>query len=196
MFGGGSSGAFAIEQLLAFLFMPPLLRDVTRNLGGADDISSSVFDGRNGEGHVDPTPIFSDPHRLVVINALAPIEPCKNLRFFIDSIRRNQHRDRLADGLRRTVTKRSLSSGVPAGDNALQCFADNRVICGLDDCREARSQLLRLFGLADVPKAPHSSGGLAVDVLDLREPLDNAPVFQPELVEDFLAGRVDLCHAG
>ena len=57
---------------------------------------------------------------------------------FVLMIRRDQHEERLADCLRRSVAGDALGSVVPRGDGAVERLADDRVVGGLDDRRQQR----------------------------------------------------------
>ena len=83
---------------------------------------------RDGHGYGDGSSIFAETHGFEMLHALAAFEAIQDLRFFIEAIRRKKNGDRLADHLLGGVAEYPLGGLVPASDDAVQVFADNRVI--------------------------------------------------------------------
>src|SRR5690242_3196151 len=63
-----------------------------------------------------------------MVDTFALAEPRQDVRLFALSIRRNQNGHRPADDFIRSVTKHPLRAVVPAPDDSIQVFADNRVV--------------------------------------------------------------------
>jgi hypothetical protein len=85
-----------------------------------------------------------------MLDALATTDLLDNPRLLIDKFRRKQHQDRFTDRFVRGVSKHSLGGRIPAGDGAFQCFANDRVFRGIDDCCEASDCFFRLVAIGDV----------------------------------------------
>ena len=87
-----------------------------------------------------------------MVDPLAAAYALQNAAHFIEAIRRHENRDRLADDLLRRVAEDPLRAGVPGGDDAVQIFADDRVVGRFDYGGELRCSLLGLLALADVAR--------------------------------------------
>jgi hypothetical protein len=73
-----------------------------------------------------------------MLDAFAARNFPQNLGDFIGTIARRQDRDVLSDRLFRRVAVNALGSLVPTGDSAVQVFADDRVLGGIDNRGQAR----------------------------------------------------------
>ena len=107
---------------------PRTLRDVSGDLGGADDSSPDVPDGRAGEGDVDPPPPLRHAHGFKVVDRLPPPNALEDVRLLRHSILGDDAHDGLADHLRRPVAEDPFSRWVPGGDDPLERLADDRVV--------------------------------------------------------------------
>ena len=85
-----------------------------------------------------------------MIYALAPPEAVQNLRLFVAPIRGNQHGDGPPDRFLGRVAEQPLRALVPTGDDAVEVFADDRVVGGIDNGRQRRSSLLAVLAFGDV----------------------------------------------
>jgi hypothetical protein len=69
-----------------------------------------------------------------VIDTLPGTNFAQNEVFFVVQVRGNEAEDGLADDLARFIAKNAAGSLVPTADDAIEIFADNRVIGRSDDC--------------------------------------------------------------
>ncbi|HTB50073.1 MAG TPA: hypothetical protein VK701_03780, partial [Solirubrobacteraceae bacterium] len=67
-----------------------LLGDVAGDLRGADDPSRGVADRRDRHRDVDLAPVLASPHRLEVVNPLAPPNTVQNHVLFVQSLGRKE----------------------------------------------------------------------------------------------------------
>ena len=109
-----------------------------------------VSDRRNREGNLKRSTIFADADRIEMIYALAPLEAVQNLRLFVAPVRGNQHGDGPPDRFLGRVAEQPLRAFVPTGDDAVEVFADDRVVGGIDNGRQQRSSLLAVLAFGDV----------------------------------------------
>jgi hypothetical protein len=63
-----------------------------------------------------------------MVDAFAPAQARKDRRFFVDVVRRHQHRHRTADGLLGGVAEDALRTLVPGLDDAFQRLGDDGVV--------------------------------------------------------------------
>ena len=91
------------------------------------------------------------------------MHPVKNLLLFVITIRRNNDRDRFLDRLFRSITEETLGPGIPAGNDSVEVFADNRVIGGFNDRRQLPARFFAAFAIRDVAQI----GGKNRRVVDL-----------------------------
>ena len=73
------------------------------------------------------------PNRLKMIYPLSSPDTGQNLALFLKPVLWNNDSDGLANRLCRGVAEEALRTPVPAGDNAVEVLAYDRVIAGLDD---------------------------------------------------------------
>jgi hypothetical protein len=66
-----------------------------------------------------------------MVHTFATLEPPENFRLFLLAVRRNQHRNGLADGFLGRVAEQTLRAFVPTGDNAVEVYADDGVVRGV-----------------------------------------------------------------
>src|SRR5665809_127016 len=109
------------------------LGNVSSNFRGTNDLAVEVFHRRNSDGHMDEPSILALPDGVERGNTFPSSEPLNYLSFFFISIQWHQKCDRSADGLLSRVTENALSASIPTRDNAVQSFAENRVIRRFDN---------------------------------------------------------------
>jgi hypothetical protein len=63
-----------------------------------------------------------------MLDALAAADALENSRFLVDAIQWNENRDRFPDDLVSRIAEKPLRTAVPTGDDAVEVFADDRVI--------------------------------------------------------------------
>jgi hypothetical protein len=76
-----------------------------------------------------------------VLNRFASRDPIDDRRFLVLAVRGDDHADRLADRLRRCIAEHAFSRWIPRKDDAVQVFADDRVIRRGDQRSEQRSRI-------------------------------------------------------
>src|SRR5262249_12887450 len=109
-----------------------------------------VAQRRHGERYVDAAAILGDAHGLVMVDAFAALQPREDLPLLAVQFRRDNAKDRLADHLARLVAEDPRRARVPRGDAALDGFADDGVVGGYHDGRQARRLKFRVVLLGDV----------------------------------------------
>src|SRR5262249_47918684 len=130
------------------------LGDVTRNLGCANHLAIRIQYRRDAERNVDKAAIFALADGLVVFDALPAPNAVEDLGLFILATIGDEQRDRFADHLLGGVAKQLLGSAVPAGDDAVEVFADNGVVRVLDDRGEQPARLFAPQMLDAKPELP------------------------------------------
>ena len=113
-------------------------RDVTRDLGGANDPAALVMDRRYGERDLNEASILSPPFGLIVLDTLAATDAVEDLHHLAGMARCRDDLYRLADDLGGAVAEERLGAGIPARDDPVQRLADDRGIRRLDDRRQQR----------------------------------------------------------
>src|SRR5579884_1918865 len=136
--GIDNGGKQAIRSFAAFR-----LGNVAGDLGSADDFAVRVLNRRDGERNVEQRAVFSAANGFEMIDALSPPQSREDLRLLIQAIWRNEHGDRFAHGFFRRVAEHPLRAFVPAHDDAVQIFADDRIVGGVDDGAQQQG---RAFG--------------------------------------------------
>ena len=86
------------------------LRDVPRDLRGADDIPVEVLDRGDRQGDVQTRTILSYAHCFIMIDAFTAPELLKNGGLLVDLIGWNQQRDRFADDFLRAVAENAFGA--------------------------------------------------------------------------------------
>src|SRR4030095_10843582 len=94
--------------------------------------------------------VLSTADGFDMMDPLAAAYALQDGALFIDAIRRHENLDRLADDLLRSVAEDALRAGVPGADDAVQIFADDRIVGRFDYGGELGFSLLGLLALADV----------------------------------------------
>ena len=116
-----------------------LAAHVARYARRADDCTPGVDDGRNRQRDVDSGPVLAHSDRLELADPLPRTEPVENVGDLSRSIRREQHRHRLADRLGSRVPVNSRGRVVPGQDRPVEGLAEDRVLRRSDDRLELRN---------------------------------------------------------
>ncbi len=104
------------------------MADIARDFGSADYLIVGVSNRGHGERDVDQRPVLAQSHGLIVFNVLTCAQPGNYCRLLVNVIVRNQDRHRLADHFAGRITEHALGSPIPAGDDSLKGFGDDRVV--------------------------------------------------------------------
>jgi len=76
---------------LSKMVLCPLLRgNVAGDDGGSHDFSVGLPEGRNRKEYIQAMAVFSDAHRLEVLNALAHANPFEDVRNLVGAVFRSQ----------------------------------------------------------------------------------------------------------
>src|SRR5438094_294165 len=108
-------------------FELPLFSDITSDLSGSNDSPVFVFNRRDGEGDVKPSPIFGHAHGFKMVDSVAGLYFRQDFRFIILQLRGDDESDGLTDDLFGFVTKNALCRAIPAHDNSAQVLADDGI---------------------------------------------------------------------
>src|SRR4029434_6024817 len=130
----GAIAFLARAQLFLRLLAPG---DVASDFRCADRAACRILDGRNGQRYFQQRTIFTQADGFEMVHTFATLEPRENVRLFVLAVRRNEHRNGLADGFLGRVAEQTLRAFIPTGDNAVEVFANDGVVRGIDN----RSQL-------------------------------------------------------
>lgn len=83
---------------------------------------------------------------FVMLNALSRFDSLENLLFLVVQFRRNQAQNGLPDDFLSRITEYPLRTRIPRSDDTVECFAENGIIGGGDNCRQLGLRLLRRSG--------------------------------------------------
>ena len=139
--GGHSAGGgdlFCLKQRLLESFSGG---DVAEDLCSADDLTRIVADWGDAERDVEPPAIFGDANGFEVLDALAGTDFCEDNRLVCVQLRGNDLEDGDADHLFAAVSEDAGGGGIPAGDVAVEVFAEDGVVGGFDDGGELTQTL-------------------------------------------------------
>src|SRR5439155_2713363 len=89
----------------------------------------------------DQGSVLAPADRLEMFDGFTAPDFGKNLVFFRLAFRRNDQTDGLTDDFVSAVSEDPLGATVPGGDDAVQIFADDRVLARGDDRREERGRV-------------------------------------------------------
>src|SRR5262245_66663282 len=107
-----------------------------------------------------------------MINALSAPNALGDRALFVQTIRRDQDRNRLANGILRQVPVQPFGAAIPAGNDPIEVRADDGIVGRLDDGRELLRNLLACAGLPlDLLQGGFRALGIA-DVLDAVDRTD------------------------
>src|SRR5204863_288413 len=132
-------------------------RDVARDRRGADRAALGVEDGRDGNRHFYGRAVLAHPCRVVVLDVLPAPQALEHPGELVDAVRGSEHGDRLPDHFVGGISVELRRRRVPAGDDSLQCLADDGVVGRLHHRLELRQ---RLFGLDTVRDVPRDTPGM------------------------------------
>jgi hypothetical protein len=121
-----SAASYTAASESARIGLPPL-GDVARDLRGADDATLGVAHRRNRQRHLDQPSVLAAADGFVMLDELAAGDGREDLLFFGMEVCRHQQGDRLADHLLGHVTVKPLGAAVPADNQAVEVFAEDRV---------------------------------------------------------------------
>ena len=127
-----------VEAQLALPLGPSPLGDVAGDLGGAGEPPPGVTDRRDGERDLDQRAVLAPADRLEVVDPLATPDALEDRRHLVLPPRWRQERDRPADHLGGSVAEEALGGAVPAGDDAVEGLAHDRVVGALDERGQER----------------------------------------------------------
>ena len=99
-----------------------------------------------------------------MLDALTAPDALENFRLFGLQIGRNENGDRLANGLFRRIAEQTLRARIPADDDAVEVFADDRVVGRLDDTGELPPRLLAAALFGDVEERRDPAAYLAFGI--------------------------------
>src|SRR5215207_3821513 len=120
---GLSCGLCACERILT----AATLRDVSDELRCADQPARAVAYGRVGYRDVDEAAILVHAYGLGALD-FAGCSALQNLDLLGFSTRRNQRRHSAPDHFLGGIAEQLMSTFVPAGDDAVECGADDGVV--------------------------------------------------------------------
>jgi hypothetical protein len=86
-----------------------------------------------------------------MIDTLARVDLRQNHRLFIESIWRNQNRDRLTDHLFGQISKQARRPAIPGLNDSLEVLADNRIVGSIDNGSQPVSSVRRVAGRNGAP---------------------------------------------
>src|SRR5690349_3300985 len=85
------------RQVLGLNLAVLLHRDVAGDFGGADDLAGGVSDGGDCDRNVDQAPVFAPAYRIEMPDRLPGGDDGHDPGLLIETVRREQLGDRLAD---------------------------------------------------------------------------------------------------
>src|SRR3982751_4605238 len=129
---------------------PFALGNVLRNFRDADYLTLAVSNRGDGERNKEPSSVLGLTDSFVVPDALALPQAPQNLRFLIEKVGRDDQSDGLPNHFFSGVSKDALSAGVPAFDDPVQVFRDNRVFRTLHDGSQAEARQISLLPGVDI----------------------------------------------
>src|SRR5260370_39696602 len=113
------------SQKLDCLLRPLALGDVAGNLRGADAPARRTSYRRHAERNLDQASILAPANGFIMVDALAAPHALEDAGLLVPALRRNQHRDRLADGLLGRIPEEPLCALVPAPDDPIDILAQH-----------------------------------------------------------------------
>jgi hypothetical protein len=149
---GAIGGLCSVLGLLEIPLRPFPFGNVSRDLRDTYDPPFWILDGRDSQRDVNES----------AIHAPSLANPAEYLWLLVRSIRRNQNRDGFPENFIGLVAKNTLSSLIPAHDDAIQVLADDGVFGGSDDGSEAQHRLIRSFAVSNPLRRADETDGHAV----------------------------------
>ena len=163
----GAVMQLAREQIPARLGLLAL-GDVARDLRCADDPARSVPDGRHGERDVEPAAILVAANGLVMVDALTAPDAVEYAGLLVVALGRYEDGHGLANDLIGFVAEEPLRRAVPAGDDAIEILADDRVVGRLHYGGQPLHGVLGALGLGQVNQHVHGADEIARCVMKRR----------------------------
>ena len=139
--------------------------DVARNFRRPDNLAVLIPYWRHGERYVDEATVLAAADGFKMIDALAAPDASENDWLLVLQILRDDDGDRFADDLLRRITEQPSGAGIPADDDAIEVFADDRIVGQFDDARELPARLFTLPLLGDVEKRRDPAADIAVRIV-------------------------------
>src|ERR1700761_8267863 len=98
-----------------------------------------------------------NPDRLEAVDPLAATNPAQNVGFLMLQLGRDELGNGLTHHLSGAVAEQALRALIPGGDDAIEIFADDAVLRGLNNSRQAGTRLHEIaLGLQPVFWLSHS----------------------------------------
>ncbi|MGA2594043.1 MAG: hypothetical protein ABSH32_29420 [Bryobacteraceae bacterium] len=135
----GSGKAFRLFGQSIFRKLP--LRDIARNLRCANDFAVRIEYGRDSQRYLQELAILGAPYGFVVVHAPALSDLVKDSKHFVAAAGGRKNRYGLANGFLGGVAKNSFCRFIPGGNDAIEIFADDGVVGGLDNRSEQPASL-------------------------------------------------------
>ena len=139
--------------------------DVARNFRRTDNLAVLIPHRRHGERYVDEATVLAAADGFKMIDALAAPDASENDWLLVLQILRDDDGDRFADDLLRRITEQPSGARIPADDDAVEVFADDRIVGQFDDARELPARLFALPLLGDVEKRRDPAADVAVRIV-------------------------------
>src|ERR1700733_5569187 len=152
------------DQLLA----PLLIGDIAGDFRGADDLAEFVRHRRHAQRNIDRTAVLALPHGFEMIDAFTTPDTFQDAALLLQTVLRNQDRDRLADNLFGEVAEQALRAPVPGDDHTVEILADDRIVARFDDRTETALNTFGTLVLADVDQHVHGADQVAGSVVEGR----------------------------
>src|SRR5262249_44382439 len=126
---------FTPQEFFGFSLQALAFGDVARDFGGPHYAPACIPDRRDAKRDIDFTTVLGLTNSLKMLNLFASPDSAENEVFLGLTVRGNDQADRLPYGFRSTITEHPLGRMVPRNDDAVQRFADDRVVGRFDNGR-------------------------------------------------------------
>lgn len=126
------------DELATVSRVMTLRGDIASDLRYADEDVFLRLDWRGDHGDVNPLTSFRSPNGFVMRDPLTGVKPSLNVRFFVVMIFGNDEINRLPQGFAGGVAVHLFGGVVPGADRAVEIFAVDRNVRGIDDRRQVR----------------------------------------------------------
>jgi hypothetical protein len=181
----------------SFVFVPERfasrnhIGNVVQDLGGADNVSITILERRNRNRDIYRVTVFRDADGLQVLEWQPAAEPCENLFFFVQPVRGNYSRDRLANHLRGAITQYSFGAGVPALDNPVEILCDDAVAGKFHYRRQSRASQFSAALFGDIAKDHDDAERRAIEIADRGGAVIDGNLLPVAGNEDRMVGQAD-----
>ena len=122
----------ACQQFLSRLRLLAL-GDVTGDLRHANELPILVFDRETLSEISTGLPSLRTRTVSKCLTLFAAADARENFRILVVTIHGDEHEDGFADCFARRITEEPPRAGIPACDDAIEVFAQDRIVRGLDD---------------------------------------------------------------